>query len=77
MFEGDVGLSAHVHHPDLLRGTVGASAGGASDDLHHDGFLDGPEGLGALLMAGLGQLLPVHLRTRKNRSQDFIHHVID
>lgn len=64
VFEGDVRLSAHVHHPDLLRGTVGASAGGAPDDLHHHGLLDSPEGLRALLMAGLGQLLPIHLETR-------------
>lgn len=64
VFEGDVRLSAHVHHPDLLWGTVGASAGGAPDDLHHHGFLDSPEGLRALLMAGLGQLLPAHLETR-------------
>lgn len=62
MFKGDVGLSAHVHHLDLLRGTVGASAGGPPDDLHHDGFLGSTEGLHSLLMAGLGQLLPVHLR---------------
>lgn len=61
VFEGDVGLGAHVHHLDLLRGTVGASAGGPPDDLHHDGFLGGTEGLHSLLMAGLGQFLPVHL----------------
>lgn len=62
VLEGDVGLSAHVHHVDLLRGAVGASAGGPPDDLHHDGFLGSVKGLHGLLMAGLGQLLPVHLR---------------
>lgn len=62
VFKGDVGLRAHVHHLDLLKGTVGASAGGPPDDLHHDGLLGSAEGLGHLLMAGLGQLLPVHLR---------------
>ena len=39
-----------------------ASAGGPSDDLHHDGLLGSTEGLHRLLMAGPGQLLPVHLR---------------
>lgn len=54
VFEGDVGLRAHVHHLDLLRGTMGASAGGPPDDLHHDGLLGSTEGLRNLLMAGLG-----------------------
>lgn len=62
VLEGDVSLCAHVHHLDLLRGPVGASAGGPPDDLHHHGLLGGTEGLHRLLVAGLGQLLAVHLR---------------
>lgn len=57
VFEGDVGLSAHVHHVDFLR----AAAGGPPDDLHHDGVLGSVKCLHSLLMAGLGQLLPIHL----------------
>lgn len=41
---------------------MGAAAGGPPDDLHHDGVLGSTKGLHGLLMAGLGQLLPVHLR---------------
>lgn len=64
VFKGDVGLGAHVHHVDLLRRAVRAATRGPPDDLHHDGVLGSAEGLRRLLMAGLGQLLPVHLRTR-------------
>lgn len=62
VFKGDVGLGAHVHHMDLLRRAMRAAAGGPPDDLHHDGVLGSTEGLHRLLMAGLGQLLPIHLR---------------
>lgn len=63
VFKGDVSLGAHVHHVDLLRRAVRAATRGPPDDLHHDGVLGSAEGLRRLLMAGLGQLLPVHLRT--------------
>lgn len=62
VFKGDVSLSAHVHHMDFLRGAMGAAAGGPPDDLHHDGVLGSAKGLHSLLMAGLGQLFPIHLR---------------
>lgn len=64
VFKGDVSLGAHVHHVDLLRQAVRATTRGPPDDLHHDGVLGSAEGLRRLLMAGLWQLLPVHLRTR-------------
>lgn len=63
VFKGDVGLSAHIHHMDLLKGAMRAAAGGPPDDLHHDGVLGSTKGLHCLLMAGLGQLPPIHLRT--------------
>lgn len=63
VFKGDVSLGAHVHHLDLLRRAVRAATRGPPDDLHHHGVLGSAEGLRRLLMAGLGQLLPVHLRT--------------
>lgn len=62
VFKGDVGLSAHIHHMDFLRGAMGAAAGGPPDDLHHDGVPGSAKGLHSLLMAGLGQLLSIHLR---------------
>lgn len=62
VFKGDVSLSAHVNHMDFLRGAMGAAAGGPPDDLHHDGVLGSAKCLHSLLMAGLGQLFPIHLR---------------
>lgn len=64
VFKGDVGLGTHVDHMDLLRRAMRAATRGPPDDLHHDGVLGSAEGLRRLLMAGLGQLLPIHLRTR-------------
>lgn len=53
VFKGNVGLSAHIHHVDFLRGAMGAAAGGPPDDLHHNGVLGSAKGLHCLLMAGL------------------------
>lgn len=70
MFKGDVGLSAYIHHMDFLRETVRATAGSTSDDLHHDGVFGSSKRLHSLLMAGLGQFLPVHLRDGRNIAYD-------
>lgn len=64
VFKGDVGLSADVHHMDFLRGAMGAAAGGSPDDLHHNGVLGSTERCHSLIMAGFGQLLPIHLRRK-------------
>lgn len=74
VFKGDVGLSAHVHHMDFLRGAMGSAAGGPPDDLYHDGILGCAKSLHGLLMAGLGQLLPIHLRkTRGGKIYIFVN----
>ena len=62
MLEGDVGLSADVHHVDFLREAVGAATRAAADDLHHHGLLGTAEGLHRALMARLGELLAVNLQ---------------
>lgn len=80
VFKGDVSLCADVHHVDLLRWAVRAAARSPSDDLHHDGVLGSAKGLRRLLMAGLWQLLPVHLRTRGREplllSATWRHHLL-
>lgn len=73
VFKGDVGLSAHIHHMNFLKGAMGAAAGGPSDDLHHNGFLGTTQGLHCLLMAGLGQLLSIHLRKTENSLCELFH----
>lgn len=65
VFKGDVGLSAHVHHMDFLREAMWVAAGGTPDDLHHNGVSGSPKGLHSLIVAGLGQLLPINLRMKK------------
>ena len=62
VFEGDVGLGAHVHHHDFLRGPPGAR-GVTPEHLHHDGVLGATERLHCLIVARLGEGLAVNLES--------------
>lgn len=62
VLEGDLRLRAHVHQLHVLaRAPVAPRYRVPPQHLHHDGVLGTAERLHCLLMAGTGQVLPIHL----------------